>query len=82
MRATDDTKAKRSEMRRAGHAWGSRLAEMMTAEIATREAALREIGADDADIEAWVTAFSKQFTARMLCYVDRAVRVAGMKPLG
>jgi hypothetical protein len=72
MRATDPaTKARRSEMRRAGHAWGSRIAEMTIAEIATREAALREIGADDADIEAWAGACSKQFIARMRNHFGR-----------
>jgi hypothetical protein len=57
--------------RRAGHAWGSRLAEIAIAEIATREAALRDIGADDDDVAAWVAAFSKQFIARMVSYIDR-----------
>jgi hypothetical protein len=54
MRSIDpEIKARQSEMRRAGHAWGSRLAEAAIAEIETREAALRKIGADDADVEAW-----------------------------
>jgi hypothetical protein len=71
MHADPDTKARLSEMRRAGHAWGSRLAEIAITKIATREAALREIGADDADVQAWVAAFSKQFVARMRNHFGR-----------
>jgi hypothetical protein len=72
MRGTDpDAKARLSDMRRAGHYWGSRLAEMVIAEIAKREAALREIGANDEHVEAWVAAFSKQFIARIVSHIGR-----------
>jgi hypothetical protein len=74
-------------MRSAGHYWGSKAVDAVIAEgvplsadeierrleriIAEREPGLREIGADDADVEAWVGACSKQFIARMRNHFGR-----------
>jgi fatty acid-binding protein DegV len=38
--------------------------------------ALIALGADDADVQAWVAAFSKQFVARMVSRIDRLSRAS------
>ena len=80
-RIDPDAKARRSQLRSAGHYWGSKAADAVIAEskqlsadkierrlqqvIAEREAALREIGTDAGDVAAWVGACAKQFLSRL-----------------